>query len=159
LGVNIRRNVSRIKRLEALHSPEIISDSGGQYAPDFPGISHHGTSIIQKKKTLFVSQSNPTVSNRIIFDPSLLGLINVRSWHEYWKMCIFTEIIHIMRTNIEIDDALMEAAMKASGNKTKKETVEAGLRLLVALQQQASIKSFRGKLRWEGDLEAMRRDL
>lgn len=64
-----------------------------------------------------------------------------------------------MRTNIEIDQALMEAAMKASGNKTKKETVEAGLRLLVALEQQASIKSFRGKLKWEGDLEEMRRDL
>lgn len=43
-------------------------------------------------------------------------------------------------------------------NKTKKETVEAGLRLLVALEQQARIKSFRGKPIWEGNLEEMRRD-
>ncbi|MCF1749860.1 type II toxin-antitoxin system VapB family antitoxin [Mariniradius sediminis] len=63
-----------------------------------------------------------------------------------------------MKTTIDIDQALMEAAIKASGNKTKKETVEAGLRLLVALEQQARIKSFRGKLIWEGNLEEMRRD-
>ena len=61
-----------------------------------------------------------------------------------------------MKTTIDIDQALMEAAMKASGNKTKKETVEAGLRSLVALERQARIKSFRGKLRWEGNLEEMR---
>lgn len=63
-----------------------------------------------------------------------------------------------MKTTIDIDEALMEAAIKASGNKTKKETVEAGLRLLVALEQQARIKSFRGKPIWEGNLEEMRRD-
>lgn len=63
-----------------------------------------------------------------------------------------------MKTTIDIDEALMEAAIKASGNKTKKETVEAGLRLLIALEQQARIKSFRGKLIWEGNLEEMRRD-
>ncbi|EMS31295.1 hypothetical protein C943_02442 [Mariniradius saccharolyticus AK6] len=63
-----------------------------------------------------------------------------------------------MKTTIDIDEALMEAAMRASGNKTKKETGEAGLRLLVALEQQARIKSFRGKLIWEGNLEEMRRD-
>ncbi|MDP3200354.1 MAG: type II toxin-antitoxin system VapB family antitoxin [Algoriphagus sp.] len=64
-----------------------------------------------------------------------------------------------MRTNIDIDEALMQAAMKASGSKTKKETVEAGLRLLVALEQQEKIKSYRGKLKWEGNLEKMRLDL
>jgi Arc/MetJ family transcription regulator len=63
-----------------------------------------------------------------------------------------------MKTTIDIDQALIEAAIKASGNKTKKETVEAGLRLLVALEQQARIKSFRGKLIWEGNLEDKRRD-
>jgi Arc/MetJ family transcription regulator len=57
---------------------------------------------------------------------------------------------------MNIDHALLEAAMKASGNKTKKETVEAGLCLLIALEQQARIKSFQGKLRWEGNLEKMR---
>jgi Arc/MetJ family transcription regulator len=63
-----------------------------------------------------------------------------------------------MRTNIEIDDELMTQAMKASGLATKRETVEAGLRLLVKLKAQQRIKRYRGKLRWEGDLDRMRRD-
>jgi len=63
-----------------------------------------------------------------------------------------------MRTNIDIDDDLMKAALQASGAKTKKEAVERGLRALVRLQQQAEIRRFRGKLPWRGDLEAMRTD-
>ena len=63
-----------------------------------------------------------------------------------------------MRTNIDIDDDLMDQAMKASGLATKRETVEAGLRLLVQLKRQQGIRSYRGKLRWEGNLERMRRD-
>jgi Arc/MetJ family transcription regulator len=61
-----------------------------------------------------------------------------------------------MRTNIDIDDALMKAALKASGAKTKKEAVEIGLRTLLRLHDQAEIRRFRGKLDWRGDLEAMR---
>ena len=63
-----------------------------------------------------------------------------------------------MRTNVEIDDDLMDEAMKVSGLATKRETVEAGLRLLVQLKRQQRIRSYRGKLRWEGNLERMRRD-
>jgi len=63
-----------------------------------------------------------------------------------------------VRTNIEIDDDLMDQAMKASGLATKRETVEAGLRLLVELKRQQRIRSYRGKLHWEGNLERMRRD-
>lgn len=62
-----------------------------------------------------------------------------------------------MRTNIDIDDELMGEAMRASGLATKRETVEAGLRLLVQLKRQQGIRRYRGKLRWEGDLERMRR--
>jgi len=61
-----------------------------------------------------------------------------------------------MRTNIDIDDALMKAALKASGVKTKKEAVEIGLRTLLRLHEQGKIRRFRGKLDWRGDLEAMR---
>jgi Arc/MetJ family transcription regulator len=63
-----------------------------------------------------------------------------------------------MRTNIDIDDDLMANAMKASGFKTKKETVEEGLRLLVRLQAQQGIRALRGKLEWSGDIDAWRRD-
>jgi len=61
-----------------------------------------------------------------------------------------------MRTNIDIDDGLMNDALKATGLKTKKDAVELGLKTLVKLHKQAEIRKFRGKLEWEGDLDAMR---
>ena len=63
-----------------------------------------------------------------------------------------------MRTNIVIDDLLMQAALQATGLKTKREAVELGLRTVVRLKQQSNIRRFRGKLKWEGDLAAMRTD-
>jgi Arc/MetJ family transcription regulator len=62
-----------------------------------------------------------------------------------------------MRTNIEIDDALMEEALDRSGLPTKRAAVEEGLRLLIQTRRQAGIRKFRGKVKWEGDLDAMRR--
>ena len=61
-----------------------------------------------------------------------------------------------MRTNIVIDDRLMADALKATGLKTKKEVVEMGLKTLIKLKQQEKIKAFKGKLKWEGNLEDMR---
>lgn len=63
-----------------------------------------------------------------------------------------------MRTNIVINDDLMDDVLKATGLKTKREAVELGLKTLLRLRQQEQIKSFRGKLKWEGDLEDMRND-
>jgi Arc/MetJ family transcription regulator len=63
-----------------------------------------------------------------------------------------------MRTNIVIDDELMDSALRATGLKTKREAVELGLRTLLRLRQQEKIKRFRGKLDWQGDLDAMRTD-
>lgn len=63
-----------------------------------------------------------------------------------------------MRTNIVIDDKLMADALKATGLQTKREAVEEGLRVLIKLKKQADIRSLRGKLTWEGDLEDMRTD-
>ena len=61
-----------------------------------------------------------------------------------------------MRTNIVIDDELMEEALRATGLKTKKDTVELGLKTLVRLKKQERIRKFKGKLRWEGDLSEHR---
>jgi Arc/MetJ family transcription regulator len=63
-----------------------------------------------------------------------------------------------MRTNIVIEDELMQKAMKLSGLSTKKSTVEAALELMIRLKEQEKLKSFRGKLKWEGDLDQMRSD-
>ena len=69
-------------------------------------------------------------------------------------------LIHIrygkMRTNIAIDEKLMDDALKATGLKTKKEVVELGLKTLVRLHQQKQIKELKGKLKWDGDLDVMR---
>jgi len=63
-----------------------------------------------------------------------------------------------MRTNVVIDDALMESALKVSGLRTKKDAIEAGLKLLVEVQSQKEIRNFRGKLKWSGNLDGMRLD-
>lgn len=63
-----------------------------------------------------------------------------------------------MRTNIVIDDDLMEEALKVSRLKTKKDAVEEGLKLLVQRKKQENIKNLRGKLNWKGNLEQMRVD-
>ncbi len=63
-----------------------------------------------------------------------------------------------MRTNVVIDDGLMQSALKASGRKTKKDAIEEGLRLLVQMKGQEKIRGFRGKLQWSGNLEEMRTD-
>ena len=61
-----------------------------------------------------------------------------------------------MRTNIDIDDALLEKAMALTGEKTKKKVVEEGLKRLIRLaQQKKSLDEMRG-LGWEGNLEEMR---
>ena len=61
-----------------------------------------------------------------------------------------------MRTNIVIDDNLMENALKASGLPTKKAVVEQGLKLLIKRNEQQDIRKLRGKVKWEGDLNEMR---
>jgi Arc/MetJ family transcription regulator len=63
-----------------------------------------------------------------------------------------------MRTNISIDDELIAEAMKLSGARTKREAVEDSLRLMVLLKRQERIRRARGKLKWVGDLDVMRRD-
>ena len=63
-----------------------------------------------------------------------------------------------MRTNIEIDDKLMNDALRFTGAKTKREAVELGLRTLVQLSRQVEVRKMRGKLQWEGDLDAIRKD-
>ena len=62
-----------------------------------------------------------------------------------------------MRTNIEIDDALMAEAQKACGQATKKQTVEQALRLMIRLRQQRDVDAAFGKYRWRGNLARSRK--
>ena len=63
-----------------------------------------------------------------------------------------------MRTNIVIDDELMNQAISLSKNKTKKGVVEEALQLLIRFNKQLKIRELRGKLNWEGNLNQMRLD-
>ncbi|MDZ7713564.1 MAG: type II toxin-antitoxin system VapB family antitoxin [Rhodovibrio sp.] len=63
-----------------------------------------------------------------------------------------------MRTNIEIDDELMAEAQALSGAKTKRETVQEALRLLVQIRRQAEILRLENRFQWIGDLDDMRTD-
>ena len=42
--------------------------------------------------------------------------------------------------------------------RTKREAVELGLKTLLQLNRQSELRRLRGKVKWEGDLDAMRRD-
>lgn len=86
-------------------------------------------------------------------DPRHLAIVNV--------MCIVSIIYTheiAMRTNIEIDDKLMRSAMKTGRYKTKRETVEAALKLLIQRKEQLKLLDVLGSVKWEGDLDAWRRD-
>lgn len=60
-----------------------------------------------------------------------------------------------MRTNIDIDEALLAEAMEACGAKTKREAVLEALRRMVAIKRQAPMQDLWG-IGWEGDLDEMR---
>ncbi len=62
-----------------------------------------------------------------------------------------------MRTNIVLDDDLIERAQKLTGIKTKREVVQEGLRVLILLREQSEVRQFRGKLKWDGNLDELRK--
>jgi Arc/MetJ family transcription regulator len=61
-----------------------------------------------------------------------------------------------MRTNILLDDQLIERAQKLTGIKTKRGVVQEALRMLILLREQSEVRNLRGKLSWEGDLDDQR---
>jgi Arc/MetJ family transcription regulator len=61
-----------------------------------------------------------------------------------------------MRTNIVLDEQLVERARKLTGIKTKKELVHEALRALILLSEQANVRDLRGRLTWDGGLDLQR---
>lgn len=58
-----------------------------------------------------------------------------------------------MRTNIEIDDELLEQALRLTGLKTKRAVVEQGLQTLIRLGRQRKVLDLAGKVHWEGNID------
>jgi Arc/MetJ family transcription regulator len=71
-------------------------------------------------------------------------------------LCIYKKGGFIMRTNIEIDDNLIKNAMDITKIKTKKGVVSYALKELINLHKRKSILKYKGKLKWEGNLDEMR---
>jgi Arc/MetJ family transcription regulator len=63
-----------------------------------------------------------------------------------------------LEPDLEIDQSLIARALEASGLETQCEVIEFALKTLIQTKPQEEIKSLRGKLPWNGDLEAMRTD-
>jgi len=61
-----------------------------------------------------------------------------------------------IRTNIVLDSKLVEAGLKATGIKTRRELVDFALRELLRHKQQKKLLLLKGKVTWEGDLAGMR---
>jgi Arc/MetJ family transcription regulator len=61
------------------------------------------------------------------------------------------------RTNVVLDDRLVETAMKATGIKTKRALIEYALRELVRLEDQKGVLDLKGTVKWEGDLASWRK--
>jgi Arc/MetJ family transcription regulator len=61
-----------------------------------------------------------------------------------------------MRTNIILDDQLVEKAQRLTGIKTKKGIIHKALTTLIRLHEQTQVRALRGKLKWEGDLNQQR---
>jgi Arc/MetJ family transcription regulator len=57
---------------------------------------------------------------------------------------------------VVIDDELMAEALESTGLNTKKAVIEEALRTLIRLKKQGQVRSLRGKLQWEGDLNMLR---
>lgn len=62
-----------------------------------------------------------------------------------------------MRTNLDIDDKLMNSAMDITRIKTKKGVVEYALKELIDLHKRRSLLKLKGKLKWSGNLDEMRK--
>jgi Arc/MetJ family transcription regulator len=61
-----------------------------------------------------------------------------------------------MRTNVVLDDSLIERARRLTGIRTKREVIHEALRTFVLLHEQSGVRRLRGKLHWEGDLANLR---
>jgi Arc/MetJ family transcription regulator len=67
------------------------------------------------------------------------------------------EGLAMLRTNIELDEKLVEEAMKLTHKKTKKEIVNYALDELVRRMKRKRLLELEGRVKWEGDLDEMRK--
>ena len=62
-----------------------------------------------------------------------------------------------MRTTLNLDEKALASAMKAAGRKTKTAVINEALRDFARRRTLRRLLRFEGKVRWHGDLDALRR--
>lgn len=62
-----------------------------------------------------------------------------------------------MRTTLNIDDRALAEAVEASGGQTKTAVINDALRLYARRNRVRRLAEFRGRAKWEGNLDASRR--
>lgn len=66
------------------------------------------------------------------------------------------DVYAMKRTNIVLDEKLVRQGLRSTGMKTRRALVDYALRELVRREKQVGLLALKGKIRWEGNLEAMR---
>ena len=61
-----------------------------------------------------------------------------------------------MRTNVEINDNLMDEVLRLGKIRTKREAIDQALQYFVRLLKQQGMLNLKGKIKWDGDLDDMR---
>jgi Arc/MetJ family transcription regulator len=62
-----------------------------------------------------------------------------------------------MRTTLNLDQEAVAAAMKVAGVKTKTEVINQALREYARRRRLRGLLQFEGRVRWQGDLDELRR--
>ena len=63
-----------------------------------------------------------------------------------------------MRTNVDIDDELIEEVKKEFNLKTKREAIHLALQQILKMKNRRKLLELRGQVKWEGDLNEMRKN-
>jgi Arc/MetJ family transcription regulator len=73
-------------------------------------------------------------------------------------MCLQRKLtMSVKKTNVLLDEELVETAKELTGTRFTKDVVDLALRRLVRNLRRRRILQLTGKVRWEGDLSSMRR--
>lgn len=62
-----------------------------------------------------------------------------------------------VKTHLEVDDQLLAEAMRRGGHGTKRSAIHAALQEYVRMRKRLDLLALKGKVRWTGDLDQMRR--
>jgi Arc/MetJ family transcription regulator len=76
--------------------------------------------------------------------------------YEFIRMCCLERSME-KRTNVVLDENLVEAGMEMTGLKSRRALIDYALRELLRRESQKKVLELKGTVHWEDDLSSMRR--